>query len=102
MSNKLSKVLVVYCAIVSDYFQEREGRMRGGNFDFFASIPGLRNLRLKKRYPETPTSVGCNGKINFELAAVHQFVLVKSMVDRNSPPWINKELRHLIREKYTT
>lgn len=75
----------MYWAIVSDYFQERQGRMRANNFDFFASIPGLRNLRLKKRSPEIPTSVGCNGKINFELAAVHQFVLVKSMVDRNSP-----------------
>ena len=39
-------------------------------------------------------------KNNFQ-AAVNQFVPVKVIADRNTPPWIDSEVRYLIRKKYT-
>ncbi|CAB4002720.1 Hypothetical predicted protein [Paramuricea clavata] len=39
-------------------------------------------------------------KSNFQ-AAVDQFVPVKTITNKNSPPWIDCEVRYLIRKKYT-
>ena len=35
------------------------------------------------------------------LTAVESYIPVKTMSDTNSPPWIDGEVRHLIRKKYT-
>ena len=35
------------------------------------------------------------------LTAVESYIPVKTMSDTNSPPWIDREVRHLIRKKYT-
>ena len=35
------------------------------------------------------------------LTAVYKFIPVKSIKDINSPPWIDGEVRHLVRKKYT-
>ena len=32
-------------------------------------------------------------------AAVDQLVPVKTITDKNSPPWIDSEVRHLVRKK---
>ena len=33
--------------------------------------------------------------------AVDQFIPSKTIVDKNNPPWIDREVQHLIRKKYT-
>jgi hypothetical protein len=35
------------------------------------------------------------------LSAIDQFVPTKTVIDTNTPPWIDREVRHLINKKYT-
>ena len=69
-----------------------------GKFD------GLQNFHARNAINITPTSDIDNyweqWKATF-LNAVKNFVPVRTVKDNNSPPWIEKEVRVLIRKKYT-
>ena len=71
---------------------------KNGKFD------GLRNFLARNPINITPTRDIDNyweqWKATF-LNAVKNFVPVRTVKDNNSPPWIDKEVRVLIRKKYT-
>ena len=71
---------------------------KNGKFD------ELRNFLVRNPINITPTSDIDNYWEQWEttfLNAVKNFVPVRTVKDSNSPPWIDKEFRLLIRKKYT-
>ena len=69
-----------------------------------ASFEGLRNCLANVQF-ENASSDDINEywlKLkDLFLTAVYRFIPVKSIKDINSPPWIDGEVRHLVRKRYT-
>lgn len=60
--------------------------------------PSFRDLRLM--FSGNIDECWIQWKTQFK-EAVDQFIPSQTIVDKNNPPWIDREVQHLIRKKYT-
>ena len=103
-----------HCDFPSDHFPvefsitqtfSRARRIRLNVYDFnhgrFQELRAfLQRTPIEMDLTENIDECWMQWKSNFQ-AAVGQFVPVKTITNKNSPPWIDCEVRYLIRKKYT-
>ena len=69
-----------------------------------ANFEGLRNCLANVQFENASSYDIDEHRLKWKdlfLNALYNFIPVQSIKDINSPPWIDGEVRHLVRKKYT-